>query len=152
LSARAVFVLAPLALVAAACTAGNRHINPSTLVPARGYTHVVEARRGCTIYVSGQIALDRSGALVGGADVKAQAKQVFENLKAALAAADATMDDVVKITIYMRDVTQVQAVRDVRDAYFTKEPPASTLVEVSRLVRPELLLEIDAIAVKRDAR
>ena len=85
--------------------------------------------------------------MVGKGDLKAQTRQVFENLKAALAASGATLDDVVKITIFMTDASQVQTVREVRDTYFTKQPPASTAVEVARLVRPELMIEIEAVAV-----
>jgi len=124
-----------------------KHVNPPALSKPTGYTHVVEVSGGRTLYVSGQVALDRTGAVVGRGDLKAQTKQVFENLKAALAACGATLDDVVKITVFVTDASQIQTVRDVRDAYFTKDPPASTAVEVSRLVRPDLMIEVDAVAV-----
>ena len=124
-----------------------QHVNPPELSKPTGYTHVVEVTGGRTLYVSGQVALDRTGAVVGKGDLKAQTRQVFENLKAALAASGATLDDVVKITIFMTDASQVQTVREVRDTYFTKQPPASTAVEVARLVRPELMIEIEAVAV-----
>jgi len=127
-----------------------RHINPPTLSTPRGYTHVVEATGGRTLYVSGQVAVDREGNLVGAGDVTAQARQVFENLKAALAAADASLDDIVKITVFMKDVSQLQAFRAVRDVYFPGEKPASSLVQISQLVAPELLLEVEAIAVVGD--
>jgi len=112
-----------------------------------GYTHVVEATGGRTIHVSGQIALDHTGALVGERDIRAQTRQVFENLKAALAAADATFHDVVKITVFMTDVSDLTAFREIRDLYFTRNPPASSLVQVARLVRPELMIEIEAVAI-----
>jgi reactive intermediate/imine deaminase len=124
-----------------------RHINPSTLSPPRGYTHAVEATGGRTIYVSGQVALDREGRLVGQGDVAAQTRQVFDNLEAALVAADATLEDVVKITVFMKDVSQLQSFRDVRDTYFKGKPPASSLVQISQLVLPDLLVEVEAIAV-----
>jgi len=124
-----------------------QHVNPPELSKPTGYTHVVEVTGGRTLYVSGQVALDRTGAVVGKGDLKAETRQVFENLKAALATSGATLDDVVKITIFMTDASQVQTVREVRDTYFTKQPPASTAVEVARLVRPELMIEIEAVAV-----
>ncbi len=126
-----------------------KRTNPSTLSTPTGYTHVVEVTGASrTIYISGQIALDKGGNLVGGSDMKAQAEQVFKNLEAALAAADATFNDVVKMNTYVVDMAQVQAIRDVRAKYFTGQPPASTLVQVVRLARPDLLLEIEVIAAK----
>ncbi len=125
-----------------------KRTNPPALSTPTGYTHVVEVTGpGKTVYISGQIALDKSGNLVGGADMKAQAEQVFKNLEAALAAAGATFDNVVKMNTYTTDMTQVQAIRDVRTKYFTKSTPASTLVQVVKLARPDLLLEIEVIAV-----
>lgn len=120
--------------------------NPSSMPATNGYSHAIEVVGGRTLYVSGQIALDASGHIVGAGDVKAQTRQVLENMKTVLHAAGATLDDVVKITVYMTDVTQVAGFREVRDIYFTKTPPASTLLEIKRLVRPELLIEIDAVA------
>ncbi len=129
-----------------------RHINPPTLSPPRGYSHVVEVTGGRTIYVSGQIAVDRDGRVVGAGDFEAQTRQVFENLKAALDAAGATLADVVKITMFVTDMSRLQTLRAVRDTYFTGAPPASSLVEVSRLVLPELMVEIEAIAVTGSPR
>jgi reactive intermediate/imine deaminase len=124
-----------------------RHINPPTLSSPRGYTHVVEATGGRTIYVSGQVAFDHEGRLVGQGDVAAQTRQVFDNLKAALEAADASLGDVVKITVFMTDLSQLQTFRDIRDTYFGGKPPASSLVQISQLVVPGLLVEVEAIAV-----
>jgi enamine deaminase RidA (YjgF/YER057c/UK114 family) len=122
-------------------------INPDALSAPRGYSHVVIASGGRTIYVSGQVPLDRTGALVGAGDLAAQTQQVFENLRAALSAAGATFGDVVKLTYYVLDASKVQVVRDVRDTFIdASHPPASTLVEVRRLFRDDLLIEIDAIA------
>lgn len=133
-----------------ACSHGKpvvKHVNPPDLTKPTGYTHVVEVTGGRTVYISGQVSVDRTGVVIGKGDLKAQTRQVFENLKSALAASGATLDDVVKITIFMTDLSQVQKVREVRDGYFTKEPPASSAVEVMRLVRPELMIEIEAVAV-----
>lgn len=124
-----------------------RYLNPPTLAKSAGYSHVVEAKAGRTLYVSGQIATDASGAVVGEGDIEAQARQVFANLEAALAAGGASLSQVVKITVFMTDVAQLAKFRMVRDSRFGANPPASSLVEVSRLVRPELLIEIEAVAV-----
>jgi reactive intermediate/imine deaminase len=124
-----------------------KRTNPPTLSKPTGYTHVVEASGGKTVYVSGQIALDKDGKVVGEGDMKAQAEQVFKNLQAALAAAGATFKDVVKMNTYTTDFSHVQAVRDVRARYFGDVTPASTLVQVVHLARPEFMLEIEVIAV-----
>ena len=116
-----------------------------------GYSQVVEVRGGRTLYISGQIALDASGNVVGSGDFTAQAKQVFANLKTRLDEAGASSNDVVKLNFYLTDASSLQIVRDVRDTYVNREnPPASTLVVVKQLVRPELLVEVDAIAVAKD--
>lgn len=126
----------------------NNFINPPTIHTPRGYSHVVETHGGRTIYIAGQVAMDISGNLVGAGDLAAQARQVFENLKAALESVGGDFSHVVKFTIYTLDVSQVQTVRDIRDQYVnTQQPPASTLVGVSALFRPEYLIEIEAIAV-----
>lgn len=124
-----------------------KHTNPPTLAKPTGYTHVVEVTGGRTLYVSGQVALDQAGNLVGKGDFGAQVRQVFANLEAALASSGATFDDVVKITVFMTDVSEIQVFREERNRHFTKELPASTLVEVAHLARPELMLEVEAVAV-----
>lgn len=124
-----------------------RHVNPTSLSRPNGYSHVVEVTGGRTLYISGQIAVDREGRVVGEADFAAQTRQVFENLKAALAASNATFDHVVKISVFVTDLSQLQTFRDIRNIYFTGQVPASTLVQVARLVRPELMIEIEATAV-----
>ena len=121
--------------------------NPPTLSKPTGYTHIVEATGpGKTIYISGQIALDKDGKVVGEGDMKAQAEQVFKNLEAALAAAGAKFTDVVKMNTFITDMDKAAAVREVRGKYFGETTPASTLVQVVKLARPEFLLEIEVIA------
>jgi enamine deaminase RidA (YjgF/YER057c/UK114 family) len=116
-----------------------------------GYSQVVEVRGGRTLYISGQVALDSSGNVVGVTDFTAQVKQVFANLKARLDEAGASFNDVVKLNFYLLDAGNLQIVRDVRDTYVNREhPPASTLVVVKQLVRAELMVEVDAIAVTKD--
>ena len=122
--------------------------NPPPLSKPTGYTHVVEVTGPSkTVYIAGQIAFDKDGKIVGAGDMKAQAEQVFRNLQAALAAAGATFSDVVKMNTYVTDMGQAPAVREIRARYFGETTPASTLVQVSALARPELMLEIEVIAV-----
>ena len=119
------------------------------LSTARGYSHVVTAT-GRMVFVSGQIALDKEGKLVGPGDLRAQAAQVFENLKAALAAAGATFADIVKQNTYIVNFApeMLPALREARAAYFPAEnPPASTLVGVTSLAMEGLLIEVEAIAM-----
>jgi reactive intermediate/imine deaminase len=130
-------------------TTGRRFLSPDTLAPPFGYSHVVDVPAGRIVYVSGQVPLDAAGRLVGEGDFAAQVRQVFENLTAALAAADASWHDVVKLNYFVRDIGEVAALRAIRDEYVnTEQPPASTLVEVSRLFRDDVLVEIEAVAVK----
>ena len=127
----------------------KRFLTPATLSPPFGYSHVVEAPAGSIVYVSGQVPLDAEGQLVGEGDFAVQTRQVFENLTRALEAADATWSDVVKLDYFLRDVGQIGAVRAIRDEYVdTANPPASTLVEVSSLFSPDVLVEIQAVAIK----
>lgn len=125
--------------------------NPETLHRPFGYTHVVEVPAGRPVYISGQVALDREGELVGPGDIRAQARQVLENLKAALEAVGASFDQVVKLNVYLLDITQLPAVREIRDQYVNPtRPPASTAVEVRRLAVDGLLIEVEAVAVLED--
>ncbi len=124
-----------------------KRTNPPTLSKPTGYTHIVEVTGpGKTVYISGQIALDKDGNLVGAGNMKAQAEQVFKNLEAALASAGAKFTDVVKMNTFLTDMEQAPAVREVRARYFGDSTPASTLVQVVHLARPELMLEIEVIA------
>ena len=130
-----------------------RFVNPPTLAAPPGYTHVVVAAGGRTIYVSGQVALDASGQVVGRGDVAAQARQVLENLRLALNAVGAELSNVVKLTTFVTDMASGRAAfRAARDAVISQNPPASTLVEVSRLFRDEFLIEVEAIAVLSTGR
>jgi enamine deaminase RidA (YjgF/YER057c/UK114 family) len=129
-----------------------RLFNPETMAkPAAGYSQVAEVTGGKTVYISGQVALDRDGNLVGKDDFRAQVQQVFENLKAAVEAAGGNFHNVVKLNFYCSDTvdsSQIQLAREVRDKYVNPgHPPTSTLVVVKRLVRPEWLIEVEAVAV-----
>jgi enamine deaminase RidA (YjgF/YER057c/UK114 family) len=125
----------------------HRRQNPPTIHAPRGYSHVVEASApGRTIYIAGQVGVAPDGKIA--ADFRAQVTQCFENLKAALAAAGAGFEHVVKTTNYFIDIGQIGVFREVRDRYIdTKAPPASTALQVGKLAAPEFLFEIEAIAV-----
>jgi reactive intermediate/imine deaminase len=142
-------VLVPALALAQNAAPKITRTNPPTLSKPTGYTHVVQIEGGKTVYISGQIAFDKDGNLVGAGDMKAQAEQVFKNLLAALASAGATFNDVVKMNTYTTDMSQAPAIREVRARYFGDTTPASTLVQVVHLARPELMLEIEVIAVVR---
>jgi 2-iminobutanoate/2-iminopropanoate deaminase len=101
---------------------------------------------GGLLFVAGQVPLNEAGEVVG-ADMESQAHQAFQNLTTVLAAAGVTIDAVVKLNYFVTDISQVAAVRAVRDRFInTDNPPASTLVEVSRLFLPGILIEVEAVA------
>jgi len=124
--------------------------NPDTVAaPVGTYSQAVRVETGDAvwIHVSGQIAIDLEGNLVGQGDLRAQTRQVFENLRAILAAHGATFADVVKIGTFLTTLDDLAGMREVRSEYLTSEPPASTAVQVAALVVPEALIEIDLVAV-----
>lgn len=103
-------------------------------------------RSGNTVFVSGQIAFDADGNLVGKGDMTAQARQVFANIAAVLAEAGATMDDVVKITAFVTDMSRYAEYAAARSEAFPNTLPASATVATPALVMPGLLVEVEAIA------
>ncbi|MFI5712916.1 RidA family protein [Kribbella sp. NPDC051620] len=123
------------------------HLNPEGVAPGNGYSHVVSGP-GRWVAISGQVAFDAEGNLVGEGDAGAQAQQVFANLERCLAAAGATFANVVKLNFFVTDIAYLPAIRAARDAYVdTANPPASTAVQVVALFRPDVLLEVEAYAV-----
>ena len=123
-------------------------LDPHTLPKPSGYSQVVAVSGGRTVYISGQVPPDASNELVGDGDFASQARQVFENLRLALESAGLTFAHVVKLQYYVTDIAYLQQLRAVRDGYIDpRRPPASTLVEVSTLFQPDILVEVDAIAV-----
>jgi 2-iminobutanoate/2-iminopropanoate deaminase len=126
-----------------------RYTNPEGLSTPRGYTHVVEVTSGRLVFIAGQVALDAKGNVVGANDFRAQANQVFENLRTALRSAGAEFGDLVKINTYVLDMSQLPVLREVRDKQFVgvDHRPASTLVQVQKLAQDQFLLEIEAVAV-----
>jgi reactive intermediate/imine deaminase len=145
------FALVPVIAFAQMRAPHIKRNNPPDLSKPTGYTHIVEVSGPVkTIYISGQIAFDTDGKVVGQGDMKAQAEQVFTNLAAALKAAGATFADVVKMNTYITDMSKASDVREVRARYFGTTPPASTLVQVVALARPELMLEVEVVAAVRE--
>ncbi|MCQ3932022.1 MAG: RidA family protein [Chloroflexi bacterium] len=125
-----------------------RLFDPATIHKPTGYTHIAEVNSGRMVFISGQVALDVNGNIVGVGDLRAQAVQVFENLKAALESVGADFSSVVKFTYYIVEKNALPIVREVRNQYINVDlPPASTAVYVSELARADFLLEIEAIAV-----
>jgi 2-iminobutanoate/2-iminopropanoate deaminase len=102
------------------------------------------------IFVSGLTSRDQDGSVVGAGDIRAQTRQVLENLTAILAAGNATLDDVVKVSVFIRHMEDFDAIHEVRREFFATDPPASTMVEVSRMVDERSLIEIEAIAVTHE--
>src|ERR1700688_4560008 len=130
-------------------TTKMQFLNPERLSKPKGFTQVVIAPLGKVIYVSGQVPLNANGEVVGKGDFRAQATQVMENLKTALAAAGATMKDVIKANHYVVNLKpdQVAVIREVGSKYFSAErPPAGTLVGVTALVQEGYMIEIEAVA------
>jgi enamine deaminase RidA (YjgF/YER057c/UK114 family) len=124
--------------------------NPDTLPPPPGYSQLVEVAGGRLVFVAGQVSLDKDGSVIGEGDISKQADQVFRNLSAAIASRGGTLKDVIKFTMFVTNMADRLAIRDVRDRYLAdakvKNPPASSLVQVSALFRPEFLVEIEAVA------
>jgi len=123
---------------------------PGMPEPVSHFVHVVRAGR--LVFVSGCVASDEQGRTVGGSDVGAQARQALGNVKRCLAAAGATFADVCKVTVYLKNVGDREAVNTVRKEYFGASRPASTLIEISQFVRPDLLIEVEAVAVLPERR
>ena len=137
-----------LAASALAAEGGLRHVRPPASPEAPRYSQAVVVEGGTLVFVSGQIAYDAQRRVVGKGDMRAQTRQVFENLKAVLADAGTDLAHVVRLNAYLTDMSQLDAHREVRKEYLDgANPPASTLVGVARLVDPDLLLEIEAVAV-----
>jgi enamine deaminase RidA (YjgF/YER057c/UK114 family) len=129
-----------------------RHISPPGIPKSPAYTHVVAAKPGTVLWISGQIAQNSKGEVVGKGDLKAQLNQAWENVRLALAGSGATFQDVVKVTTYvvnykpsMRDDIRAARLKFMGDG----EPPAATLVGVQSLATEDWLVEIDVTAVIR---
>jgi reactive intermediate/imine deaminase len=125
----------------------QHHVNPDGLPPTNGYSHAVSFT-GTMVVVSGQVPLDAEGRVVGADDPRAQTRQVFLNLRGALAAAGSDLAHVVKLTVFLTNMGDLADFRAVRDEFIDpRRPPASSLVQVSGLVHPAFRVEIEALAV-----
>ena len=122
-------------------------INPSTMATPSGYSYAVK-KTGTPVFISGQVALAADGSLVGEGDAAAQTEQAFQNLRSVVEACGGGMDDVVKITIFVTDPAFRPAVTAARQRHFRDGAyPASTYLVVSALAVPQLLVEIEAVAM-----
>jgi 2-iminobutanoate/2-iminopropanoate deaminase len=123
------------------------YINPAAMAKSRGYAHAIIAK-GTPVFVTGQIALDDEGNVVGVGNIEAQVEQVWKNIETVLADCGATLENIVKLTTYATDVRYMQAIGSHRRKLFKDgEFPGSTFLVVTALARPELLVEIEAIAL-----
>jgi 2-iminobutanoate/2-iminopropanoate deaminase len=125
--------------------------NPNLPAPMRGGANSsgVEAPAGRTVYVSGQVAFDAEGNVVGEGDIKLQTETVLEHVKTVVEEAGGSMGDIVKVTVFITDMGLYDDIHEVRRRYFEEPFPASSMVEVSALIDPRLLIEIEAVAVVR---
>ncbi len=126
-------------------------LNPPGLATPAGFSHVGTCRADTLVFVSGQVAYDAEGRIVGEGDLEAQTRQVFHNLGTALQAAGAGFGDIVKLTFFVRDLDaeSIAVIRRVRREFLSAEqPPASTMVGVAALAKPALRLEVEAYAAR----
>ena len=122
-------------------------INPPSMAPPRGYSYAIK-KSGTPVYIAGQVAIDGQGRVVGEGDAAAQAEQAFQNLRTVVQACGGTMDDIVKINIYVTDAAHRPAVVAARQQHFSEgHCPASTYVVISALAVPQLLVEVEAVAM-----
>jgi 2-iminobutanoate/2-iminopropanoate deaminase len=125
-------------------------VNPASVAAPKGYSQaaVVDLGNCKMVIMSGQVPLDKDGQLVGKDDVGAQARQVFQNIKNTVEEMGGSMNDVIKLTYLLTDVAGLAKVREIRDEFInTQKPPASTLAQVSKLYREDVLIEVEATAV-----
>ena len=122
--------------------------NPASVSPPMKphYSNSVRTESGPLLFIAGQVALDADGNLVGEGDIRAQATQVIENIKAIVEANGGALADIAQGTVYVRDIEAFNSISDIRARYFPADGPASAIVEVSALAWPEFLLEIAAVA------
>lgn len=120
-------------------------INPAAIHTPTGYSHVAKA--GNLVSIAGQLSIDKDGNVVGEGDIQAQTKQALSNLEEAVKASGGTKEDIAAIRVYMTNREDLEGMRQARAGFWEGTPPASTLLFISGLVRPEFLIEIEALAV-----
>ena len=125
----------------------KRVIRPASMHSTNGYSHAV-LKDGIPVFISGQVALDSEGKIVGEGDIAAQVEQVFNNLKGVVVGCGGTMEDIVKITVFTTDLSYRPAIAEGRKKHFRAgQYPASTFLVISSLADPRFLVEIEAIAM-----
>ena len=116
--------------------------------PVGHFSQAIEIdAKGKLVFISGMTARRADGTIAGIGDIEAQTRQVCDNIKAAVEAAGGTMDDICRVDVFVRNIEQFDRIHKVRREYFKSPPPASTMVEVTKMVSPDYLIEINAIAV-----
>lgn len=123
-------------------------IAPSSLATPFGvWSPAILSEAGRLLFISGMVARNQDGSVAGEGDYAAQTRKVCENLKSAVEAAGGTIADIMQVTVFVLDIDQFATIHAVRKEFFPEMPPASTMVEVSRLVDKRCLIEINAVAV-----
>ncbi len=120
---------------------------PGAVEPFGVFSSAAWQPEGRVLHISGHVAQDAEGNIVGVGDIRSQTRQTLENIKRVLDSVGGTMSDIAKVTVFVTDMSMLDDIHKVRSEFFDPPYPASSLVEVSRLVRPEYLIEIEAIAV-----
>jgi reactive intermediate/imine deaminase len=116
--------------------------------PIGHFSQAIEIEaKGKLVFISGMTARRADGTIAGIGDIEAQTRQVCENIKAAVEAAGGTLEDVCRVDVFVRNIEHFERIHKVRKEYFGSPPPASTMVEVTKMVSPDYLIEINAIAV-----
>ncbi len=144
------FICLPFASFSQKDSAMVKFRNPASVVAPKGYSHaaIIDLGNCQMIVLSGQVPLDSKGNLVGQGDLGKQTEQVFVNIKNIISDLGGTMDNVVKLGVFLTDVSQIQTFRDIRNRFINiKMPPTSTLVQVSKLFREDVLIEVEATAI-----
>ncbi|WP_051034210.1 RidA family protein [Streptomyces sp. SS] len=128
-------------------------LTSSEIAPPNGhFAHATAVRaQGRLVFLSGMTARNKDGGVTGVGDITAQTHQVCQNLRAAVEAGGGTLDDIARVDVYVRNMEDFDAIHAVRRLYFTGDAPASTMVEVSKFVNKDYLIEINAIAVIDDS-
>lgn len=130
----------------------KQHLNPNDFTEIMGaYSHGLKVDIGDSemVFITGQIAMDKNGNAIAPNDITAQAEFIFQNIQKILAEGNASIDDVVKAVIYVTNMSDFKAISAVRNKYFEKAKPVSTLVEINRTVKDGCNLEIEVIAIKK---
>jgi enamine deaminase RidA (YjgF/YER057c/UK114 family) len=128
-------------------------MSQKTVMPVEGlskplgvWSTVMVVRPGRLVFIAGLLAKDKTGKIVGPGDMGAQTKQVCENLKLAIEAAGGTLADLVRVDVFVSDISQFDVIHQVRRQYFPADPPVSTMVEIRKFTQPDAMIEINAIA------